>query len=71
LRAWYFGTVSASWVDTSLLVCDGCAVNLTAIKAVRGENGKYSILDDMTTDRFEVKPWFRNPYCSPDLIFFG
>ena len=43
-------------LKTSLLVCDGCAANLTAIKAVHGESGAYSILDDVTTDRIEVKP---------------
>ena len=46
-------------LKTSLLVCDGCAANLTAIKAVRGESGAYSILDDVTTDRYEVKPWLK------------
>ena len=56
-------------LKTSLLVCDGCAANLTAIKATCGECGAYSILDDVTTDRFEVKPWFRNPFCPPELIF--
>ena len=56
-------------LKTSLLVCDGCAANLTAIKATRGECGAYFILDDVTTDRFEVKPWFRNPFCPPELIF--
>jgi len=56
-------------LKTSLLVCDGCVANLTAIKAIHAESGAYSILDDVTTDRFEVKPWFRNPYCPLDLIF--
>jgi len=57
-------------LKTSLLVCDGCAANLTAIKAVHGESGAYSILDDDVTDRYEVKPWFKNPYCPPDIIFW-
>ena len=54
----------------SLLVCDGYVANLTTIKAIHGKSGAYSIFDDVTTDRFEVKPWFRNPYCPPDLIFW-
>lgn len=63
-------SVLACVLDTVKLVCDGRAANLTAIKAARGECGAYSILDDVTTDRFEVKPWFRNPFCPPELIFW-
>lgn len=57
-------------LKTSLLVCDGCAANLTAIKSTHEVNGAYSVLDDYTTDKFEIKPWFVNPFDPPDLIFW-
>lgn len=54
-----------------LLVCDGCAANLTTIKATHGQCGTYSLSDDpTTTDKFEIKPWFINPFSPPDLIFW-
>ena len=58
------------WLKTSLLVCDGCAVNLATIKAIHEHCGAYSIIDDEFTDRFEVQPWFINLFAPPSLIFW-
>ena len=57
-------------LKTSLLVCDGCAANLTTIKSTHGVTGAYSLLDDCTTDKFEIKPWFINPFSPPDLVYW-
>ena len=57
-------------LKTSLLVCDGCAANLTTVKSTHGVTGAYSLLDDCTTDKFEIKPWFINPFSPPDLVFW-
>ena len=57
-------------LKTSLLVCDGCAPNLTTIKATHEHIGAYSITDDASADQFEVQPWFINPFAPPDLIFW-
>ena len=57
-------------LKTSLLVCDGCAANLTTIKSTHGVNGAYSVLDDPTMDKIEIKPWLINPFNPPDLIFW-
>jgi len=46
----------------SLLVCDGYVANLTPVKATHEHCGAYSILDDIFIDRFEIKPWFMNPF---------
>ena len=41
-------------LKTSLLVCDGCAANLTT---TYGQCGAYSLSDDpITTDKFKMKP---------------
>lgn len=42
-------------LKTSLLVCDGCAANLT-IKTTHGYSGAYSVLNDGTGDKYETKP---------------
>ena len=52
-------------LKTSLLVCDGCAANLTTIKITHGHCGAYSILDAASTDRYEIKPWLINPFSPP------
>ena len=51
-------------LKTSLLVCDGCAANLTTIKATQGQHCAHSLQAD-STDKFEIEPWFS----PPDLIF--
>ena len=57
-------------LKTTLLVCDGCAANLATIKATHDHCGAYSVLDDGSTDRFKVQPWFINPFAPPDPIFW-
>ena len=57
-------------LKTSLLVCDGCAANLTTIKTTHGYSGAYSVLSDGSRDKFEIKPWMINLFCPPDLIYW-
>ena len=56
-------------LKTSLLVCDGCAANLTTIKATQGQHGAYSLQAD-SIDKFEIEPWFINLFSLPDLSFW-
>lgn len=51
-----------------LLICDGAAPNLSALKLTHGCQGKYGISDG--SDTYTVKPWFVNPYDPPHLIYW-
>jgi len=58
-------------LKTSVLVWDGCPVNLTMIKLSHGFSGAYSVLPaDSTGDQFAIKAWFVNPYNPPNLIYW-
>ena len=61
----------AHGLKTSLLVCDGCPANLTAIKISHGSSGAYSVLPaDTTGDKYKIEPWFVNPFIPPNLIYW-
>ena len=49
-------------LNTSLLVCDGNAANLIAIKVTHGYSKAYSVLPNAAEDVFELKPWVINPF---------
>ena len=57
-------------LTTSLLVCDGCPANLTTIKVTHGHFGAYSVLPDITADKYEINPWFINPFNPPSVIYW-
>ena len=59
LSIWFTDTVHG--LKTSLLVCDGGALNLAALKATHGCFGAYGINTDTMQDHHVVKPWFTNP----------
>lgn len=44
-------------LKTSLLICDGCPVNLTTIKTTHAYSDTYSVLSDGTRDQHEIKFW--------------
>jgi len=57
----------------SLLVCDGGAPNLAALKATHGYFGAYGINMNSIQDPHVVKPWFVNyfnPFNPPHRIFW-
>jgi len=51
-----------------VLVCDGAATNLAALKATHGCYGMYGVSDG--PDPYKVKPWFINPCDPPNLIYW-
>ena len=53
---------------TSLLVCDGEAPNLAALKATHGCSGMYGTTSTDGSDPYAVKPWFVNPFDPPHHI---
>ena len=57
-------------LKTSLLVCDGNAANLTAIKVIHEYSGAYLELSDAAEDAFKVKPWMVNPFNPPNFIYW-
>ena len=62
-----FAFVQVHGFTTSLLVCDGAAPNLTVVKSTHGYSGAYGTNEDLS-DKYQVKPYFVNPFNSPNLI---
>ena len=56
-------------LKTSLLICDRGSANILVIKASHRRHGAYSLNKD-AVDIFEIQPWIRNPFSSPNKIFW-
>ena len=68
-----FETISlfqSNGLKTSLLVCDGAADNLSTIKASHGCSRAYAIRKEGDQYKFEVTPWFINPFNPLNKIYW-
>ena len=52
----------------SLLVCDGAAPNLSALKATHQHSGMYGTGN--SADTYMIKSWFVNPFDPPHHIYW-
>jgi len=58
-------------LKTSLLICDGGAPNLAALKSTHGVFGAYGINPESSqANQCLIKPWFINPFNPPHQIFW-